>query len=206
MVAVLERSKRDRLLRQDVFPEVTRPQPTDVQVVLEERVDGVDRAVFLLHALNLPAPCELPGHLARLPTVASGNRQMVFGRGDQDLLGMLEVEIDRREQRLQRGLIPDPDGVLRSRVRLAFDDRRLRAADPLEIVGQLVRRAPSERRSVFHDDNRRRADAVFDEHKFRLSSGKTACRTANRDRHKQAPGSPQPMSITFHRASGSSCS
>ncbi len=167
VVAVLERRQGDRCARLDVLPQLARPEPAHAQVVLQKGVDRVDRAIFLLDAHDLAAPAVRGRHVRRIPAVAPGDHQVPIVGRDQDLLRMLEIEIHAGKQRVQCRLAPHPDRGLRQRIGQPLQHLGPRAADLLDIHGQLVRRLARERRRVLEHHNGHPRSAAFDQDQLR---------------------------------------
>ena len=165
MVAIRKRTESDRGAIGDVS--FTRPEPTDVETISQEGIDRVVSSVFLLKALQDLAPPVCDHETIRVPYIAPRDHNVIVVGRNQDLPGMLEVEVELGKQLVQNRLMAHPDGVLGNRRGFALDHPRLRAADLLDVVRQLVRGLASQWRSILEDHDRHPADALFDENEIR---------------------------------------
>ena len=157
MVAVFERLEGDRWPFLDILTQFARPQPAHPEVILEKRVDGVDRPVFQLSPDDLFVDA-LDDQPIRIPAVAPGDDEMLVVGRDQDFFRVFEVEIDRWEDFQELGLIADPDGAPGDRLRFAFQQFRPESAGLLDVSGQFRGGLADHGRSVLNDDDGRGLD------------------------------------------------
>src|SRR5688572_16694260 len=113
MITMFERrGDDDAPVLRHILTQLTRPNPADAELVLKESVDGVDRAILLLLALDQTF-LGFGVELRWIPAITSSDDKVLFIADDECFLGMLELEISVGKKALHGWLKADPDRFLR---------------------------------------------------------------------------------------------
>ena len=87
-------SKCDSLAFRNILPQLARPEPAHIQVILEKRVDRVDRSVFLLGSLDdFVDPFD--GRVRGIPSIAARDDKVLFRSANQNLFRSIELVKDK---------------------------------------------------------------------------------------------------------------
>ena len=112
VISKFERLKNDPIAFLKILTQLTRPEPAHVEIIVDESVNRVGCSIFALHAIDR-FTLTFHHEVIRMPTVASGNQEVICVCRDQNFLVMPEVEVRFRKQLLHHRLNADPDSTIR---------------------------------------------------------------------------------------------
>ena len=172
MVAVFEWFYDDGIRVLVRLHQVLRPQPAYAEVILEEGVDGVDRSVFLLLAVDFFIDA-LDHEVIGVPAVATGDDQMVAGGSEKDFLRMLKGKIDIGQQSGKFRVHAQPDRAFRQGVGSAVEKLRPGATDFFDVVRQFIGGLSGVGRGILEHNQgcHGNVDGGIDENKVALGGG-----------------------------------
>jgi hypothetical protein len=136
----------DPVAARDIRAQLSRPEPADSQVVMDEGAHRVRRSEFPHWRRTVNERFWNNERFA----VAPGDDQVTFVRGDKNLFGMLEVEVQLWKKGFQRRLIADPDRALRQGIRSALNDFGTAAGHTFHVAGKVVGGAVDFLGWIFH--------------------------------------------------------